>query len=200
MQGQQHIGWCGRRLTLVEILLGLGLALVLLGMSLPAVGKWIQGSELEQSTIRIQCRLRQIRGLSVQSRRQIALVMPGRECPLAGYRLVAFRACYVDAKHGFEDWVGGSSWELLPVGVCIRSVSMSKSPTAVDDCQLVAIPLLLASGETQRVPCRAVIYKPNGRLASLQRYLCFALETGDPGSGQYRLLRIDQYAGNVKVE
>jgi hypothetical protein len=192
----------GRRWTLVELLLGLVLMLLLLGMSLPALGKWIQGSELEQATIRIQCRLRQIRGLAVQSRRPIALVMPGQECPVAEYRRVAFRACYVDAHYGFEDWVGGSSWELLPAGACIRSISMSKSPTAADGCQLVAVPLLLDSGETRRVACRVVIYKPNGRLASLQRYLCFAVDkNGVPDASHgYRLLRIDQYAGNAKVE
>jgi type II secretory pathway pseudopilin PulG len=191
-----------RRWTLVELLCGLTLALLLLGISLPAVGKWVQGSSQEQATIRIQCRLRQIRSLSVQSRRRIALAMPGMECPVAGYRRVAFRACYVDVDYHFEDWVGGLGWELLPSGTCIAAISMSKNPLATDNCRMVEVPWRLDSGESCRAPCRVVVYKPNGRLASLQQYLCFAVEKNgipDP-NGPRRLLRIDQYAGNVKVE
>lgn len=198
--GFRSAGW--RRWTLVELLAGLVLAMLLLGMSLPALGKWLQGSELEQATMRIQCRLRQVRALSVQSRRLIALAMPGKECPVAGYRGVAFRACYVDASHRFEDWVGGSDWEFLPPGACIASIGMSKNPLAPDNCRKVEIPLRLDSGESCRAACRVIIYKPNGRLASLQQYLCFAIEkNGVPDSGHpCRQLRIDQYAGNVKVE
>lgn len=160
-----------------------------------------------------------------------ALLTSSFAATLAPVTYKAFRPCLVDANNQFLDWVPGTAWTFLPAGIAILEADMDKgSPGALPDDGAITrvdhVPLpvgdpqgdLNGNGVLEvddtgagshgdlAHDVRSVVFKPSGRLPSLQ---CFVtLGEAEHDGSSWVMLRnrrnlvdicIDQYTGRIVV-
>lgn len=147
-----------------------------------------------------------------------------------------FRPCLVDASNQFVDWVPGTTWTHLPAGIAILEADQDAGSSEVRSGQPpqdgtfskvnhVPLPVGAPTGdlngngslETDTSGAgahgdlahnvRAIVFKPSGRLNSLQRYVTIGEAEHD--GAQWAAIRnranlvdvcVDQYTGRVVVK
>lgn len=163
-------------------------------------------------------------GIEVQRNGGSALSASERE-RAAPVLNVAFRSCIVDRSNTFVEWVPNTKWEFLPVGTAVFEADQDNGTAAsasganpsdgtfsnVDDVLFpVGEPVgdfdndgaLEDTGDDLLENIRAVVFKPNGALASAQRVVTVG-EGVYAGSwiirnrDNWRDIYVDQYTGRV---
>ena len=145
-----------------------------------------------------------------------------RAAPVLG---IAFRSCIVDRTKTFVEWVPNTKWEFLPVGTAIleadqdNGTAASSSGADPDDGTMTAVDDVLFpvgepvgdfdndgtledTGDDLLENVRAVVFKPNGALASVQRAVTVGEGVYAGGwifrnRDNWRDIYVDQYTGRV---
>jgi hypothetical protein len=114
----------------------------------------------------------------------------------------ALRACVVDSDGKFVEWIEGEKWTYLPPGAVIRIINDSTDHTATEAFETITdVPEGgLSAG------CPALVFKPTGRMPSLQRFV--HLVEGAPAGDSVVVrnpdnrvaIRVDPYTGRVSFE
>ena len=138
---------------------------------------------------------------------------------------IAFRTCIVDRANTFVEWVPNTKWEFLPVGTAILEADQDNGTNAsssggdpddgtISNVDGVLFPVgepvgdfdddgtLEDTGDDLLENVRAIVFKPNGALASAQRVVTVGegVYTGDwliRNRDNWRDIYVDQYTGRV---
>jgi hypothetical protein len=135
----------------------------------------------------------------------------------------AYRCCVVDASQRFIDWIPNTKWEFMPTGTAILEADSDVTPITgdPDDGDYLAVdnvlmPVGALPGDLDNdgtlephdavTNVRAIIFKPNGMIPSIQKFV--TIGEGSFVSGRWivrnrknmRDIRVDQYTGRITVQ
>jgi len=171
---------CPRRggFTLVELLLVAGMALLLLGLSVPAVQALARGSHRHAAIGAVIARLEAARAEAIAGGRPVSLVLAAPERPGEGHRATALYRQPEDYALPPERV---SAWEALPAGFVLE-----------EDAALERLPA--AEGEE---PLSCVVFGPTGALETAGSPPCLIVKA--PG-GARESIAIARFTGRCRLE
>ncbi|MBN2449054.1 MAG: hypothetical protein JXR77_01615 [Lentisphaeria bacterium] len=200
-----------RRFTLVELLVVMVIVVLLMAVAIPTILKVTSSSGVEAGSRMVGSQLRLARQEAITQRKHVAILFPTLNS--SGGDTVAFtgfRPCFVVNDSGtyrFDKWVPNVPWNFVPVGTVIIEADQD-GPTAANpdpDLSDGAI-TTIADVAGFANPVRAVVFRPAGRLVSLQRDVTLVEGALTPGAASpivrnpenWINLEINQFTGRVR--
>jgi len=157
-----------RSFTLIEMLAVMVVMLTVMATIGPAFTKLFTASGVKGAARIVGAQLRLARQHAITQRVRVAVLLPSNQggATYMDRRFCAVRACEVNNSNVFVRWIENASWIYLPTGGVVYEMDGTKglaSPLSgsTDSCQLVTG----ITGFTGN--CRAIIFKPTGRLAGV---------------------------------
>jgi len=204
--------------SLVELLTVMVIAAVLLAVSVPVVLKLTSGSSVEAAARMLGAQLRLARQEAITTRKNIAVVLPTVDCGSDPTAYIGFRPCVVFNDGGtwrFDKWVANAAWSYVPAGACIAEAdddgptAAAPQPDLIDrpgGFTTVSPPAAGPGAFLFTVPVRAIVFKPSGRLTSLQRDVTIVEGAIPPGATtplftnqrNWVHIEVNQYTGRVR--
>ncbi len=206
--------------SLIELLTVMVLLGVLMAVAVPVALKLTSGSSVEAAARVLGAQLRLARQEAITARKPIAVLLPTEHFSAEHQTAyVGFRPCFVTQNASgdwvFDKWVENTGWSYVPAGAYIAEADQD-GPTASNPqpdltdgtCSWVQPP----TDPDRRAkfvftaPVRAIIFRPSGRLTSLQRDVTVVEGAVPPGATtpvtknprNWVHIEVNQYTGRVK--
>jgi Tfp pilus assembly protein FimT len=212
--------------TLVELLVVMAITALLLYIAMPAFEKMAKGGGVELAARNAYNHLSLARDHAITNRQYVAVLFPMKgstDYPSSGvpsdYYNSAYRACVVNSSNVFKRWIPGESWQKLPTGVIVLDVGNDNGDDPVNNAAErnngIAAAALAAgvnfsdiSGGSAVNDVAAIVFKPTGKIAGLQRYVEIGEGKHDPAAPNEIVItnkaaaslvtvKVDQWTGRV---
>lgn len=202
-----------RRFTLIEMLLVVTIALILMGLAIPAFNAMNKHQKSSAAGRLVVGKLKSTRSQAITKNEYVAMLAPIDNDLPEDYHMRSLRLCAV-TKSGnsyfFKRWLPKEEWHFLPKGTVVSEIDQDRgwdeeedddTCHEVDDVPMGQVDLAEVDG------VRAVIFKPSGEIAGLQQYVTIDegvyqsetfMDTTPDTNGDN--IEIDQYTGRVAYE
>lgn len=199
--------------SLIELLAVIVIALILMGIVVPAFLDITKGQSVDLATREIGSKLKAVRTYAISQRQYTALVFITNQAVTSDrYSYKSYRACTVEPDtdgitwRWKQPWISDEKWDFLPTGVIIRSISTSLSAiagsfesgvsntvTSVEDSNVLS--------STSSLP--AIIFKPTGEIEGSRIYVTVGEGFFSNGSlntqntADNAMITLDQFTGRI---
>ncbi len=134
--------------TLVELMTVIVIAAIVLGFSVPAFRKIMNGNSVDAGSRMVSSQLMLCRGEAVSKRRYVALLLPADNFKADDdddniYAYSSLRAAFVKPdtsssnKFLFDEWVPGTAWAFLPTGAVCAEADNDRAEVDINDDGIV---------------------------------------------------------------
>ena len=189
--------------SLIELLAVIVIALILIGITIPAFNTLTKGQNVEAAARTIGSQLKAVRAYAITKREYIALIIPATASIPANYLKKSYRSCIVSSSYVFEEWVPGEKWEFLPTSAAILDVTNSPGYTdgAFSSAKTVTGVNFSDIGGGSSVDAKAIVFTPTGKCAGVRKYVVIGdavvLEDGVSSTANQINITIDLYSGRI---
>ena len=212
-----HPGLWARHFTLIELSIVLLILSIMLTAGMPALTSLAQGRSVDTAARTLQSTLRQARMQAITGRQYVAVLLPtsgnlkvatmGAEGGYTSYRICTVSKPTADSanyKADFAAWLQGSKMEYIPTGSLIGYVtdSLSLGSDNCDSVTMLSPPMTLTDALIFTNTCRAVIFKPSGRIRqSVNLYVHIVEGAGTPSTSTKNsiTIRIEATTGKASI-
>lgn len=199
--------------SLIELLCVIAIAAVLMAVVVPAFFNMIRGQGVEIATREIGSKLKAVRTYAISQRQYVALVFIASESTTNNdrYCYKSCRPCKVsyqlsDETWQWQSWVPDEKWDILPIGVVVRSLDTSLAATAgtfidTKSNKVEAVKDSNVFSAASRLS--AIIFKPTGEIAGNRIYVTVGQGSYQNSSLQTQnasnsaTITVDQYTGRI---
>jgi prepilin-type N-terminal cleavage/methylation domain-containing protein len=202
-----------RSYTLVELLVVILIMGILMGIGLPAFNSLTKGQAVDAGSRQVSSMLKMARAYAISKTEYVAVIFPqAKETTgsIEDYNFGRFRACVVnydstDANaQDFREWVPGTKWEQLPVGVGVQVNPSGGTTYQAWDVDSVVDNAI--NGSTAfSIDDAAIIFRPSGSALGSKTYH-LRLQQGTLSGGSFsnaqnasnkRDIKINPFTGRI---
>ena len=195
-----------RRFTLIELSVVLLILSIMLTAGIPALTALAQGRSVDTAARTLQSTLRQARMQAITGRQYVAVLLPtsgnlntvrmGTDGGFTSYRICVVNKP-VSTSATFSTWLQGSKLEYVPTGSLIGYVTDSTTMGS-DNSDNVTL-----SDPNLNGTCRAIIFKPSGRVrqsANLYVYVVEGSATPSTNTKNSIQITIEATTGKASIQ